>query len=917
MNDDELGQRLHDEIHARVRPPEYAPERLHEHMRNLNSMASIREPLSNQTHTLRNLFAFGAAIVVVALLGSGLLAWQTVRTGSKSPAVAPEMFGRVDAKVAWAESGNDLYLTKDGGVTWSHSTLPGGLSVGQYEQAMSAQTPSDATPTPILAPTGPLSSDSAGDQAGAPASFPNHLYPVFIDADHGWLLSWAESGDATAQTVKWTLTAHRTTDGGQTWQSSQLPGTYDGYGLIQFVDPEHGWIEVYPLNTRPAQSPSTPADGSASASPATTDTPAADTTTLLATSDGGASWSMVSTLSSQAFISFTSATEGWGYGQDPTTGGVTTFLRTTDGGRTWSQSDFPSQQGCLISGAPDAPTRSSGSVVVRALCMPNGTNQSTSEEIVTLVSADDGQSWTVDSTQTVAGSPIMSGAAAVLNLPSGQPIASYEYASYQYPTSASTSGGFHLQATFDGGKTWTTYPTDGLPASIVMAEWASPDDVWVLASGNGSPGHPAGHQLYSSRDAGKTWTALLGAPAWPASFQPLPTPVAVAVPTAVAVNPIQSGPMITSLGRVDAKVAWVVSSDASSNGNTESLRITQDGGATWSEPRTLPAYGDVQFVDANHGWVVEPAFAGTAQSPGQIVVLGTEDGGVTWQKGAVDLGGNLANSGNSMGSTTLHFRDALNGVLLAALVPTGADGNPLPSPSGAICEKSATSDGGTTWSAPSATACMMSVNYVNASLGYAADASMSPTLYVTEDGGQTWTSGNLPTPAGAGSNGVSVDLLERRADGTLRAAVSWLGGTEPMVSLVSSDGGRTWSISGNVSLATNSYQLVALSEGHWLALSNGWNFPSTTGVASGLVTEDAGVTWQPIAVAGLPPMFTSLNFVSATDGWAAAGTPVCGSSVAVPSSGSGEGAKSACAVGPQSVYATTDGGATWKVLFAP
>jgi hypothetical protein len=210
---------------------------------------------------------------------------------------------------------------------------------------------------------------------------------------------------------------------------------------------------------------------------------------------------------------------------------------------------------------------------------------------------------------------------------------------------------------------------------------------------------------------------------------------------------------------------------------------------------------------------------------------------------------------------------------------------------------------------------MMSVNYVNASLGYAADASMSPTLYVTEDGGQTWISGNLPTPTGAGSNGVSVDLLERRADGTLRAAVSWLGGTEPMVSLVSSDGGRTWSISGNVSLATNSYQLVALSEGHWLALHSAMPFDSSANNASGMVTEDAGATWQPIGVTGLPAQVLNVDFISASDGWAAAGTPVCESQVS--SSGTGENAGNACNLGPEALYATTDGGATWKVLFAP
>jgi hypothetical protein len=908
MNDDELGQRLADELHARIHPPSFAPERLYEHMRDLSSMESIREPLSNRPHTLRNLFGFAAAIALVTLLGGGVLTWQAVRTGSTSPANGLEMFGRVDAKVAWAESGSDLYLTRDGGVNWTHSTLPGGMSLGQYEQAMYARKPSDAAPTPILGPGDAVPSTGPGDQGGAaPPGFPNHLYPVFIDADHGWLLSWTQSANAAGQSSGWILTSHRTTDGGQSWQSSQLPGTYDGYGLIQFIDPQHGWIEVYRMNSGSGSSQPTPVDGSASASP-TVDTPASANTTILETSDGGASWSTVSTLASFAFVHFTSATEGWGWGQDQTNGHTMAFLRTTDGGRTWSQSVLPSQPGCSISGPPDAPVSISGSVVVHALCLPDGSNSSSpTSQIVTFTSADDGKSWTVDSSHPISGSTYLSGMTAVLYPLAGQPIPSIEYT-----TPGTTIG--RLQATFDGGKTWIAYPTDGLPAAVTAAEWASPEDVWVLVSSSGPGGLPSG-ELYASHDAGNTWKALLGAPAWPASFQPLPTPMFISATLApMASSPIPSRPMITSLGRIDANVAWVVSSDQSSG----TLRITQDGGGTWSEPRAMPGYGDVQFIDASHGWVVEQLFDGAAQTTGQVVVFRTDDGGVNWLKGAIDVGNAPAASGGSMGSTRLHFRDALNGVLLESWVTYSSDGRAAPSASGAICEEFATSDGGATWSAPKATACMMSATFVDAGLGYAADPSLSPVLYVTEDGGRTWVSGDLPTPAGVGSNSqVFVDLMERRADGSLRAVVAWMGGSEPMVSVVSADGGRTWSISGKVSLATNSYRLVALSEGHWLALSAAVSLGSTAENASGMVTEDAGVTWKPIAAAGLPSMFTTLDFASATDGWAAAGTLACDSSVAVPSSGLGDSAKSACALGPQAIYATTDGGATWKVIFAP
>jgi photosystem II stability/assembly factor-like uncharacterized protein len=306
---------------------------------------------------------------------------------------------------------------------------------------------------------------------------------------------------------------------------------------------------------------------------------------------------------------------------------------------------------------------------------------------------------------------------------------------------------------------------------------------------------------------------------------------------------------------------------------------------------------------------------GTGQD-GQIGVERTEDGGLTWTKSSIDIGGGISYTTSSMSSTTLHFRDELNGVALEAFVPTGSDGMALPSPSGVVCVQASTSDGGATWSAAEAGPCLMGPTFVDPELGYASGTSTS-TLYVTSDGGQTWARGSLPLLPGASmDSSVYVNLIERRADGTLRAVAVWASGSNmATVSMVSSDGGLTWSISGDMSAAVNGYEFVALGEGHWLALSNDWNFPSTSGVASGLVTEDAGVTWQAIALSGLPSMFTTLDFVSATDGWAAAGKPACESQVS--SSGTGENAGNACNIGPESVFATTDGGATWKAILAP
>ncbi len=88
----------------------------------------------------------------------------------------------------------------------------------------------------------------------------------------------------------------------------------------------------------------------------------------------------------------------------------------------------------------------------------------------------------------------------------------------------------------------------------------------------------------------------------------------------------------------DASTAWVAFYNAKL-GPAHSAYIwsTQDGGATWqyttlTEPTLFQEFyrpSDLFFVDAQHGWMI--AHVGAGMNHDYYALLGTSDGGVTWQ----------------------------------------------------------------------------------------------------------------------------------------------------------------------------------------------------------------------------------------------------------------------------------------------
>jgi photosystem II stability/assembly factor-like uncharacterized protein len=287
---------------------------------------------------------------------------------------------------------------------------------------------------------------------------------------------------------------------------------------------------------------------------------------------------------------------------------------------------------------------------------------------------------------------------------------------------------------------------------------------------------------------------------------------------------------------VDPSTIWVRPFDESS------IRLSTDGGQTYSEPRPIPVpFTDLgfDFVDAGHGYALmsEPG-------PGAGDTLTahlTSDGGRTWTPVRVGELPPVAAFGTTLAS--IHFSTLQRGVVLGTLrAEDGAVGTGYGPP--VTCVGWTTSDGGRTWDELAEAPCLWGgPRWTSPEVG----ALVRPderTVSVTTDGGRTWGSGPLPTDPAA-----EFWLDATVVDGT---AIRLLGavmpesaiGPIPLTVLESQDGGATWreaDRSTGIDMAgTNA--LTAFDASHWLATREDPDAPDRNGSIF-LETTDAGRTW--------------------------------------------------------------------------
>lgn len=264
---------------------------------------------------------------------------------------------------------------------------------------------------------------------------------------------------------------------------------------------------------------------------------------------------------------------------------------------------------------------------------------------------------------------------------------------------------------------------------------------------------------------------------------------------------------------------WAAGGIHNSDSNQGTIVYSEDSGATWvNQPVSSPYLRDIDFVDAQNGWVA-------GQNGG---VQNTRNGGKTWASQNFNLGI------NDFVANAVDFVDTQNGWAVGQ--------------NGGIAH---TSDGGTTWSIQKSRtgSALYGVSFTDLLDGWAVGG--EGTILHTSNGGTTWnaqTSGDTDRTIG------KVDFVD--------SLHGWAtDGTSGI--LETTNGGATWK---------RQFTGFAADLGgiDFINDSEGWAVGASEAV---LHTTDGGITWtrQDERYGG---NFGSVFFADALNGWAAGDTIV-------------------------------------------
>jgi photosystem II stability/assembly factor-like uncharacterized protein len=263
------------------------------------------------------------------------------------------------------------------------------------------------------------------------------------------------------------------------------------------------------------------------------------------------------------------------------------------------------------------------------------------------------------------------------------------------------------------------------------------------------------------------------------------------------------------------------------------LHRTTDGGMIWTNLSTPFSSADVRFLDANNGWAL--ADLGVGAGSNAVSIFQTTDGGVTWnQKYTNDP--NLSNAGDSLPLGGL--KSGIAPVNMQTAFVYGAVYSP-----GAIYLHR-TDDGGANWSpvtslplADGAEKFELAIDsghmqFVSSTVGFAAvrmsGVTTQTALYVSGDGGDTWSLTPASIPGGGSADFLSAEEM-----------VMYNG--EQFY--VTRDAAQTWSILPPDVKFGESFAFM-----DFVNPNSGWagTLDPTTNRRSLYRTHDGGATWFPI-----------------------------------------------------------------------
>ncbi len=368
-------------------------------------------------------------------------------------------------------------------------------------------------------------------------------------------------------------------------------------------------------------------------------------------------------------------------------------------------------------------------------------------------------------------------------------------------------------------------------------------------------------------------TSTTSAPtATKASVQASPTPTTSPVPAtapALAIPPVGTFPSVQSLDMLDANNGWASSSN-------QILR-TLDGGTSWynATPAGLSTVAPAVsfFLNDTTAWVLV-----SAGNPTSGTLYHTTDGGSTWTSTSVPFGGG-----------SMQFLDPNNGWIMVGL------GAAMSHMAVAVYR---TGDGGATWSQvftdePNVPNTSDSLPFVGDKNGLAASdmdhawvTGAEPVndfiyVYMTQDGGKTWSGQNPALPSAFAGAMTSANPPRFFSNTEAVLPVGVYANTNAVILYVSHDGGLTW-------IATTPVALNGRA-----SLPDPQDFFVWDGGTTLYVSHDGGGSWTAVSTnVNIINELSSYQFVNATTGWA------------ITSDASGN----------TTLYQTTDGGANWNVL---
>jgi photosystem II stability/assembly factor-like uncharacterized protein len=380
---------------------------------------------------------------------------------------------------------------------------------------------------------------------------------------------------------------------------------------------------------------------------------------------------------------------------------------------------------------------------------------------------------------------------------------------------ASRSSGLVLpsSAAISGGTRWL----------ISQVHFTSPEEGWVIAASSADRGP---RTVLDTTDGGQHWTPVLS---WTGNF---------------ALG--RSGLQQMSMQIVDAAHIFLL--DPQSGPANGTLFRTTDGGKTW---QTLGLPGQpgpgspLTFIDPNHGWLL--ANVGAAMGQSSATVFQTSDSGSHWSVVVhVDYGQTSHGLSSGGDKDSLVFHDAAVGWMTAY------------GPAGPIIYM--TSDGGRDWqflaslaieysSGSGGLATPYPPQFFNQQVGVFPFDFQTPGnpdvlyAYLTSDGGAHWSQVRQSPALVSDGPPVYWQFLD---------ATHWWVGTGAKL-WITADGGMSWSTavlplpSGSASLALD---FVDTHNGYAI-VGSGMTSGSLPAATTLLKTTDGGAHWSPLALSGL------------------------------------------------------------------